>query len=233
VLAAGPGAVLSHRDAAALHGIRPPGNHRRTEVTTPARAASTPRLQIHRTTTLDPRDATAVGGIPVTSIARTLVDLAGTVPPRHLAKALDEAERQHLLDVRALGAALERTRQRHGPGHARLRAALQRLATTGAQPTESELEDAFLALVDAHDLPQPRTNHRLHGFKVDACWPAHRLVVELDGWAFHYTRRAFEQDRERANVLQTHGWRVLRFTYGHVVRHPAGVAATVAAALAR
>jgi predicted transcriptional regulator of viral defense system len=77
VLAAGPGARLSHRDAAALHGFRPPGDHVRWEVTTPGRASSTRTIRVYGTVALDAEDVTSVDGIPVTSVARTLVDLAG------------------------------------------------------------------------------------------------------------------------------------------------------------
>lgn len=234
VLAAGPGALLSHRDAAALHGLRPPGDHRRTHVTTPARAASTPKLQLHRTTVLDPRrDATTVAGIPVTAVARTLVDLAGIVSQEQLAKALEEAERRCTLDVRAIEGVLRRTSARRGRGHAAMRATLERLATTARQLTRSPLEDAFLRLLDAHGLPRPATNRWIGDMEVDACWPEHRVATELDGGRAHMTRSAFVRDRERSNALQTRGWIVLRFTHGQVVREPGAVARTIAAALAR
>ncbi|HKG04586.1 MAG TPA: type IV toxin-antitoxin system AbiEi family antitoxin domain-containing protein [Conexibacter sp.] len=234
VLAAGPGALLSHRDAAALHGLRSPGNHRRTHVTTPARAGSTPRLQLHRTTVLDRRrDVATVAGIPATSVARTLVDFAGIVPREQLAKALEEAERQRILDVRAVEDVLRRTSGRHGRGHATIAAALERLATTAIQFTRSPLEDALLPLLDAHGLPRPATNMWMGEMEVDACWPDHRVVAELDGWGTHSTRDAFVRDRVRANELQTNGWIVLRFTHGQVVREPDAVARTIALALRR
>jgi very-short-patch-repair endonuclease len=233
VLAAGPGALLSHRDAAALHGLRPPGDHRRTHVTTPARAASTPKLQLHRTTVLDlRRDATEVASIPVTAVARTLVDLAGIVPQERLAKALEEAERQRVLDVRAIEDALRRTSGRHGRGHAAMQAALERLARTALQLTRSPLEDAFLRLLDAHGLPRPATNTWIDDMEVDVCWPDRRVAAELDGWRAHMTRSAFLRDRERSNALQTRGWIVLRFTHGQVMHEPGAVARTIADALA-
>jgi predicted transcriptional regulator of viral defense system len=234
VLAAGPGATLSHRDAAALHGLVRPGDHARTHVTTAARAGSTARIQIHRASTLDPhRDITRIAGIPVTAVARTLVDLAGVVPHDRLARALGEAERRRLLDVSAIEDVLRRTRQRHGRGHAAIRAALVELAATGSQLTRLALEDAFLALCNAHGLPRPSTNVWLGDMEVDACWREQRVVVETDGWVAHATRRAFREDRERSNALQTRGWIVLRFTHGQVVREPDAVARTVAEALRR
>lgn len=233
VLAVGPGAVLSHRDAAALHGLRPPGDHARWEVTTTARAGGTSAIRVFRATALDSRDVAKVDGIPSTSIARTLVDLAGSVPASQLRKALNEAERLRRFDLRAIEAALERTRRRNGPGHAAMRAALAELRAVGVSLTRSELEDRFLALLDAHNLPRPRTNRTIDGMEVDAAWPQERLAVELDGWAFHSTRLAFQRDRERGNDLAVAGWQLLRFTYADVVRRPAHVAARLAQALER
>jgi predicted transcriptional regulator of viral defense system/very-short-patch-repair endonuclease len=233
VLAVGPGALLSHRDAAALHGLRPPGDHLRWEVTTTGRASSTRAIRVFRTTALDAQDATSVEGIPVTSVGRTLVDLAGTVTKAQLAKALNEAERQRVFDLEAIERALERTHTRNGTGHAAMRQALEQLRAIGAHVTRSELEDRFLALLDAHDLPRPATNATVEGMEVDACWPEQRLVVELDGWDTHATRRAFQEDRERGNALELAGWRLLRFTWADVARWRDETAATVRGALRR
>lgn len=233
VLAAGEGAVLSHRDAAALHGLCRPGDHRRVHVTTPARAAGTAKVQVHRTSVLDARrDVAVVEGIPATSVARTLVDLAGVVRRDRLAAALEEAERGRVLDVRAIEDALSRTRQRSGHGHAAIRVGLAQLAAAGTQLTRSALERAFLALLDAHGLPRPRANAWIGDMEVDASWPRQRVAVELDGWGAHATRAAFARDRERSNALQARGWVVLRFTHGQVTREPAGVARAVRDALA-
>jgi len=233
VLAVGPGALLSHRDAAALHGLRPPGDHMRWEVTTTGRASSTRTIRVFRTTSLDARDTTSVDGIPVTSIARTLVDLAGTVPRTMLTKALNEAEGRRAVDLRAIERAMAQTARRNGRGHAELRQALAKLAAIGTPVTRSELEDRFLALLDAHDLPRPATNYGIEGMEVDAVWPKQRLAVELDGWDTHRTRQAFQQDRERGNALEAAGWRLLRFTWADVTRRPDDTAARVHGALAR
>lgn len=233
VLAAGPGALLSHRDAAALHGLRSVGDRRRVEVTTRGRAASSARIEVHATSVLGLADADSVAGIPVTGVARTLVDLAGAVTPRELAKALEEAERQQRFDLHAIELAMAATARRNGGGHAAMRTALAQLATIGARVTRSELEERFLALLDGHGLSRPLTNHAIDGMEVDACWPCERLVVELDGWAHHGTRDAFQRDRERANVLTVAGWTVLRLTHADVVRRADEVLARVAKALAR
>lgn len=233
VLAAGPGALLSHQDAAALHGLRSAVKAPRVHVTTVRRAASTRGLRVHRARELDPRDRAVVDGIPVTSVTRTLVDLAGVLGPRQLTWALDEAERLRLLDVPALHDALTRTRGRRGPAHARLGAALERLSAIGAQPTASDLEDLFLEITERHGLPPPRTNHRLLNYSVDACWLEQRVAVELDSYEYHRTRHKFENDRIRSNRLQARGWVVLRFTHRQLVGEPNRVADTVATVLAR
>jgi very-short-patch-repair endonuclease len=232
VLAVGDGALLSHRDAAALHGLRPPGDHARWEVTTTGRAGSTGSIRVFRTT-LVAADRTTVDGIPATTVARTLVDLAGVVPARQLRKALDEAERRRCVDFAEIEDALGRTSRRNGNGHAAMRRALHDLRTTAVSLTRSELEDRFLALLDAHALPRPQSNASIRGMEVDFAWPRERLAVETDGWAAHQTRHAFQEDRERSNDLTAAGWTVLRFTHADVARDGARTAGRVAHALAR
>ncbi len=214
VLATGDRAVLSHRDAAALHGIRAPSNSAKVDVTTPDRVAATPAIRVHRVTTLTPADTTTINAIPVTTVARTLVDLASTLSP----KAISEAERVHLIDVVAIEEARLRVRGRRGQGDAALQQALDDHRSRGASLTRSELEDRFLAVVEANGLPRPRTNATIHGHEVDALWADHRLVVELDGWAFHHTRAAFQRDRTKSNALELLGYAVLRYTHDDVAR---------------
>jgi len=218
VLAVGPGTVLSHRSAAALHGIRP-STRPAVDVATPRQGRrGRPGIDVHVTTVLGRGDVTVVDGVPVTTVARTLVDLASVVPADHLAKALDTAERLRILDLRSLRAALRRTRGRRGGGHAALAAALAEHVALGTTLTRSELEARFGRLVRDHALPQPRTNVHVEGIEVDALWPEQRLVVELDGWRYHRTERAFERDRERSNLLVVAGYRVARFTHDDLVR---------------
>jgi very-short-patch-repair endonuclease len=233
VLAVGPGAVLSHRDAAGLHDLRP-ANHGKADVTTTRRGRqSHPRIKVHHATELHPLDVTTGRGIPVTSVARTLVDLADVVPQDQLAKALAEADRRRTLDARAIAAALARTRTRNGKGHAALRATLKDHADHGPRLTRSELEDRFLSLVvRPHGLPRPRTNAPVHGHEVDALWAARRLIVELDGYAHHADKQAFQRDRTQANALTAKGFTVLRYTYEDVVHRPAHVAGELRSLLA-
>jgi very-short-patch-repair endonuclease len=219
VLAVGPRAVLSHRDAAGLHGLRP-ANHRRVDVTTTGQAGSTPTIAVHRTRVLDDADITAVAGIPVTTVARTLIDLAGVVPRDHLAKAVKEAEARGALDMAAVEAAIVRTAGRRGPGHRALRAAIAEHEALALSATRSSLEDAFLRRLRQAGLPRPRVNTTVEGLEVDALWETARVVAELDGWAHHRSRGAFQRDRERDAVLTAAGYRVIRFTHRDVVRRP-------------
>jgi hypothetical protein len=232
VLAVGPNAVLSHRDAAGLHALRP-AEHARIDVTTTDRGRrSGPAIAVHVATALDPGDVTRTAGIPVTSVARTLVDLAGVVPKDHLAKVIKEAERRRVFDLAAVEAALARTRSRPGPGHRALREAIAEYAALGLSATASVLEEDFLRLLARAGLPLPSTNALVEGFQVDALWRDARLVVELDGWASHRDRQAFQRDRERDARLANAGFRVLRFTHRDVTRRPTYVAGMAGAALA-
>jgi very-short-patch-repair endonuclease len=226
VLAVGRGAVLSHRDAAGLHDLRP-ANHVLVDVTTTAQPRNVPGIRLHRTRSLDARDTTTVHGIPVTTVARTLVDLAAQVPPDHLAAAIKAAERRRVFDLRAVEAATARTRGRRGRGHRALKEAIAERAALQGTVTLSFLEDAFLRLVRTNGLPLPVTNVLVEGFQVDAVWRTHRIAVELDGWRDHHTRQAFERDRERDAALTAAGWRVVRFTYRQVTQRPDAVIGTL------
>jgi hypothetical protein len=219
VLAVGPGAALSHRDAAGLHDLRP-ANHRTIDVSTTRQPRAIRGVAIHRTRSLDAEDVTTVRCIPTTTVARTLVDLAGVVPPAHLTRAIKEADRRGVFDLTAVERALARTKGRPGRGHKALREAIAEHAALGLSATRSSLEDAFLRLVEGAGLPVPSTNARVEGFEVDAVWRTRRLAVELDGWATHRTRDAFQRDRERDAALTAAGWRVVRFTHHDVVGRP-------------
>jgi very-short-patch-repair endonuclease len=189
-------------------------------------------VRVYARRELHPLDVTTISGIPVTSVARTLVDLADVVGGQQLAKVVSEAERRRVFDLNAVEAALARTRHRPGRGRAALRAVLDEHRRRGTQLTRSELEDRFAALVTAAGLPRPQMNTWIGDLEVDAVWPDRRLAVELDGWASHHHRRAFERDRVKSNALSAKGWTVLRYTHDAVVRRPAEVAAELAAMLA-
>jgi len=232
VLAAGPDAALSHREAAFIHGLRCSGPTR-IEVTTSADVRSTAALRVFARRTLAPEDVAVVSGIRVTTVERTLVDLAELLAPDPLQRALAAAERLGTLDVPTLEEALRRTVGRPGKGYQRLRAVLDQHGREGTQLTRSELEARFDALLRAHGLPRPRMNAWVDGVEVDAAWPSHALAVELDGWAFHRDRAAFRRDRAKGNHLELRGWRVLRYTHNDLVHDAARIARELRAALAR
>jgi very-short-patch-repair endonuclease len=155
-------------------------------------------------------DRTVIDGIPVTSLARTLLDYAEVARPQELRHALEAAERRELFDLRAIRELLARCKGRRG-GKA-LKAAIAEL--TGPAPwTRSELERRFLELIRQHELPEPHANVLVEGHLVDFHWPRQRLVVEVDGFEFHRSRRAFENDRARDAALQLAGQRVVRVTH--------------------
>ncbi len=228
LLYAGDDCVLSHETAAALWGLMP----------TPSVVAITavgrnvhrqPGLRVHRVAGLDIRDAAITAGFPVTAPARTLIDLAARLAPRDVARALNEARVRRLVtDDDELGAAIDRCPSRIGTG--RLRALLD--AERGPALTRSEAERHLRRLIDQAQLPQPRYNARLEGYTVDALWPAQRLVVEIDGFAFHGHRGAFERDRRRDQTLAAAGYTVVRATWRQLTTEPAAVVARLAQALA-
>ncbi len=201
VLAAGPGALLSHRSAAALWGIRPTARAR-VEVTTPKRLHSRPGLHPH-CTVLPPDEMTTDQGIPVTTAPRTLVDLAAIIPPNELDRALNEAEIRRLEGPQELLKRYERKR-----GTATLRTLLLNARRSHRSPTEAE----FLDFIRTHAIPEPETNVVIEDYECDAVWRDARLIVELDGYATHGTRRAFKRDRARDRRLTARGWRTMRVT---------------------
>lgn len=222
VLACGPGAVLSHRSAAALHELRPTGTL--IEVTVPGRAyRQRPGIRTHRSATLIERDVTRVNHIPVTTVARTLFDLAEGQAGRPLEKAFDQAEIRGILDLGAIHDQLARNLTR--PPAKRVKAILEE-HYIGTTMTVSELEEAFLKLAREVGLPAPEVNAwvDLHDgdppIMGDFVWRAERIVVETDGHRTHGTRQAFEQDRRRDQRLILAGWRVVRTTWQQVMRRP-------------
>ena len=223
VLACGDAALLSHQSGGALWEFRPSAGSL-VDVTTPRSRAGEPGIRVHRVRTLDPEDRTVRDGIPVTTVARTLLDLAETVSPTQLRRAFEAADRLGLLDMRAIERLRERCRGRRG---LKPLAALLATHRRPAPMTRSELECRFLDLCRDERLPAPLVNATVAGMEVDMLWPRQRLVVELDGHAFHRTRAAFERDRVRDAALQQAGHRVVRVTDRRLRAEPAGVAQTV------
>jgi very-short-patch-repair endonuclease len=231
VLACGEGAVLSHRSAAAHWGLLQT-SQARVDVTARRGRRQVEGIRLHWSRSLAAQDTTTRQGIPITSIARTLLDLAATVRPDRLERALAQAERLQLYDHTAIGDVLSRSNGHRG------RAALARATAREPRLTRSELEAIFLRLVRQAGLPEPQSNLPLAAIdhprlEPDFYWPTHRLVVETDGWETHGTRAAFQTDRRRDAALVAAGWRVMRFTYDDVVREGSTVVRRLRAAGAR
>lgn len=217
VLTFEPGALLSHRSAAALWGLMRSGRGP-IEVSV-QRARPRQGILIHQTR-LHRADRAVVDGIPVTSVARTLFDLAEIVDEQQLERALEEADRLRLLRMPELEAVWARSQGR------RALRPIRRLIDEAQAPgeTRSPLEDRVLGLCREFDLPLPVTNVEVLGHGVDALWPSERLVVEADGYAYHRHRAAFERDRLRDAAMQAEGYRVLRVTHRRLVQERHAVA---------
>jgi very-short-patch-repair endonuclease len=227
VLACREGAALSHRSAAGLWGLRSAGAPA-IEVTVGANGPRSPGgdIAVTRSRLVVPGFATTYRGVPVTTVAWTLLDLGAVLRPHQLRRAVEQAERLELFDLRAVGAALAADPGR--PGSPALRALLEDARTFGITMTRSEVEAAMLQLCVDHGLPRPQVNHYENGVEVDFRWSASRLIVEVDGWAWHRSRAAFVRDRERDRRLLRAGWRTARFIARDVQRDPGAVAAELA-----
>jgi very-short-patch-repair endonuclease len=179
-------------------------------------------VRIHRVRRLDGSDVVRRHGLPVTSPARRFLDLAGVMPMFELERPLAEALARGLVRRAQLFAAIGRARGHHGC------AVLEALLDTGPALTRSEAERRLVALVRAARLRRPECNIRLFGYEVDFLWREERLVVEVDGYAFHSSRSAFERDRRRDADLQAHGFVVMRVTWRQLVEEPHALVARLA-----
>lgn len=159
-------------------------------------------------------EVTRKHGIPVTTVPRTLLDVAPTLGPHRLERAIQRADVLQLWDRLSLLDMLQR--HPHNRGVRAIRLALGRL-DLGTAVTHSELEDRFLAFLDTARLPRPHMNQPIEVageiFEVDCIWRMHRLIAELDGRAFHSTAHAFERDRRRHRMLEARGWRTIQVTW--------------------
>lgn len=211
VLGCGSGAVLSHGSAAALWGVE---RERRgtIEVSIPV---STPRrhgrVLVYRRPNLRSVEVVVRNGVPVTSLVRTLIDIASQLDRGDLKRAVNEADRLGLIDPEALLDAL--TLHPGKPGVGRLR---ELLSERAFRLTDSELERRFLHLVSEAGLPIPLTRQRLNGFRVDFVWPDLKLVVETDGLRYHRTPSQQAKDRLRDQAHLAAGFTPLRFTHAQI-----------------
>ncbi len=219
--------MLSHRSAAALWGLIRP--HGPIDVTSRHGWTSRKEIELHEGR-LHPEERGIKDGIPVTSVARTLFDLAEVFDERRLERTFEEADRLSLLEIPALERVCDRGHGRHS-----LRP-IRRLISSPAAPTSgrSPLENRFAEFCREHlrDMPAPLTNVSILDHEVDAYWPQRRLVIEMDSWEFHHHRAAFERDRTRDATLQAAGYRVVRITHRRLQDEAAAVASQLRALLA-
>jgi very-short-patch-repair endonuclease len=223
VKACGPGSLLTGRAAAHLLHLlkRPPSL---PEVLT-VRHRRPKGVIVHRCRSIDRRDATTWRRIPVTNVPRTLVDLAAALDPPDLARAFHDAAVKHHTKPAAVERVL--SRRHNWPGARELRRVIW-----GDEPVSlSRLEAAFIAAVRRSRLPLPETNSRVDGRYLDCRWPDHHLTVELDGYRYHGTRHAWEQDRQRERDARTRGDEFRRYTWRDVVEDPEPMLADLRALL--
>jgi very-short-patch-repair endonuclease len=229
LLACADDTVLSHLTAATLWGL-PAHAPDQVEVLICGRQTAQPRgVRVHRTVQLPARDVRIKHHLPLTSPARTLLDIADGLTPRELERALDEALVARIVRISQIADVLARARGRRGAP--RLSALIEHAA--GTTVTRSQAEERFLALVRAADLPQPEVNYRTRGFEVDFLWRERRLVVEVDGYRYHSSRSAFERDSAKGAKLTAAGLQVMRVTWLQMEGDSYGVVARLAQALAR
>jgi very-short-patch-repair endonuclease/predicted transcriptional regulator of viral defense system len=224
VQAIGEDSGLSHDAAGALWRIRATVAGPIDVSVAGRHARSRAGIRVHNVRTLE---LTTHRGIPVTTPARTLLDLAATVGADDLARAVEQARVLRLTsdtDLRALLAAHPRAAGTR---------ALRRVLDVDPRMTRSEAERLLLELIRRAGLPQPETNVRVLGREVDALWRKGRLIVEVDGFDAHGTRMAFERDRRRDAELVAAGYRVIRITWRQLIGEPEAVLARLAGALAQ
>lgn len=213
LLAAGENSALAGDSAMALYGISEDWPDPIELLATTDRRP--PTLNVHRCRTLLRRDIVIRQGLRVTSPARTLLDIAPRLHERRLIRAINQLRMDHSLTVEAIADVVARN-PRH-PGTKRLRV---ELARAQSEPTRSQLEETFLELLRVHGLPTPLVNVQVAGYRVDALFPEHRLIVELDGWATHGTRHAFRRDRRQdAEILAATGIPTIRLSYEDTTAH--------------
>jgi predicted transcriptional regulator of viral defense system len=227
-LAGATGTLISHRPAAALHRLRSPPAGPIDITLSGIGTRNRPGLRVHSSRRLHSDDVDEIDGIPCTSVARTLIDIAATETQRALTKMVEKALMLQIYNHAAVEAALDRAVGRAGP------AALRRvLAEIHDDPpnTANDFERDFLFLVEEEDLQPPIVNGWVCDHQVDFHWPAAKLIVEADGRATHANPIGFERDRARDLTLALAGWRVMRISARQLRREPERVAAVVRAAL--
>jgi len=223
VLACGAQALASHHAAIALYGLRPLPDGP-IDVTTIERHVAPRGVRSHKTRALDTADRRMLRGVPVTSPARALLEVAGELTPRELANAVEQAQIKRLVTKAELSAAIDRSPRRRGAR------ALRALAEDSAF-TRSRAERKLVALLRAARLPEPVFNAHAEGWEVDVLWQRERVVLEFDSYGFHATRAAFERDRRKTSDLTRGCYLVLRTTWTELTKQSYALIARAAEAL--
>jgi Transcriptional regulator, AbiEi antitoxin/Protein of unknown function (DUF559) len=222
-LSGGEDAVLSHRSAAELWGIQRIRDRDRIDITLPRPTRPTRAVRRHEIR-LAPDEMTVRQRIPVTTLVRTIFDIAAGSSQQGLEGAIREAEYRHRFRIERLEALQQRHPGRRGA--ANIKVCLRRLGRGPRGRTRNGFEVEFAALLSGTDLPMPTLNTVLDlggdHIEADCLWREQRVIVELDGGQSHRTRAAFESDRERDRRLQVAGWRVIRVTWRQL-EHPAAL----------
>jgi very-short-patch-repair endonuclease len=229
LLACGPRAVLSHATAAQLHGLRPVASSSvKVDVTVIGADRRRPGIEIRRTGALHPADRHRVSGLQVTSVARTLIDLA---PATHSELALERLLDQALKRTSATKIRDALARHPARPGTQRVAALLD--PTRPSADTWSAAERRLLARIREAGLPAPEANVPLAGYVPDLLWRRHRVIVEFDSLTHHSGPAAFHGDRDRHNALTAQGYQVIHVTWRQLTERPLHVLIWIGAALAR
>lgn len=229
VLVGGPDAVLSHMNAMELWGMSRVEAPRPIHVTLPGYdRRERPGIVFHRVDQLAEDERDTIDAIPVTSPARTIVDLAGTLASRELERALAVAEREGLVTNEELAHLPDRYPRRHGIPV--LRGLLREL--TDRHFTRSEAERRCLTLLRTANLPRPHTNVSVGPYELDLFWPKEGVAVEVDGWEHHSSRGRFEADRRKDNWLRARGIEVIRLSWDQITRRSTATAVQVGQVLA-
>jgi very-short-patch-repair endonuclease len=221
VLACGANAALSHWSAAAHWGLLGARAGAAVDVSAPNHRRRTAAIRTHWVPALE---RTLRNRIPVTTVPRTLLDLAPIASPKQLRRATNQAERNGWLNQRAVGELIDNHPRRAG---IKAFTAVTAAVNAGTHRTRSDLEADFLALLERHRIERPKTNEEIDGIEVDFHWPGTKLIVELDSWEYHRTPTSFDDDRRKDAALKLLGYTVVRVSDAWLTTDPAGVAATI------
>ncbi len=228
------GAVVSHQTAARLHGVATPGP--RLVVSVPHRRTHFfPDVIVHQLTDIRPIDLCTVDRFPTTTPARTVLDLAAVLSLTRLGRAVDRFAAKRIVSFTEMSDTLDQLARKGKPGVVKLRRALEpRLGSNGI--SESDLESRLVEVIRLASLPEPDLQYRPAWLKhvngrVDLSYVEEELVIEGDSREWHGDELTFQADRERDNLAQLAGWRILRFTWYDITQRPDYVASSIRRAL--